>query len=161
MDCKKKALELVASSEPPCNSNGRKKGYMSITEELWEQNSFASLNLSHQNLRDQAARIECSMGNVGDTIQEEANVLGREQNEKYFITGQEGEQQGNDRNNISAMVDNLHKDSSPVDNFPLLNTEAQKTVELARPILASVIPNTGDFSMRAIDTRTKKNQQLV
>ena len=97
LDCKKKALELVASSEPPRNSNSRKKGYMNIMKELWEQNSFASLNLSSQNLRDQAARIECSMGNVSDTIQEEANVLGSEQNEKDFITGQEGEQQGNDR----------------------------------------------------------------
>ena len=59
-------------------------------------------------------------GNVGDTIQEEANVLGSAQNEKDLITGQEGDQ-GNDRNNISALVDNI----------PLLNTEVQKTVELA------------------------------
>ena len=82
-----------------------RKGYVSIMKVLWEQNSFASLNLSHQNLRDQAARIECSMGNVGYTIQEEANVLGSEQNEKNFITGQEGEQ-GNERKKNSAMEDN-------------------------------------------------------
>ena len=40
LDCKKETLELIASSEPPRNSNGRNKGYMSIMKELWEQNSF-------------------------------------------------------------------------------------------------------------------------
>ena len=40
LDCKKETLELIASSEPPRYSNGRKKGYMSIMKELWEQNSF-------------------------------------------------------------------------------------------------------------------------
>ena len=36
-------------------------------------------------------------------------------------------------NNISAMVDNLHKDSSPVDNIPLLNTEVQKNCRVGTP----------------------------
>ena len=42
-----------------------------------------------------------------------------------------------------------------------LNNEVTKIVKAARPILASVIINLGDFNNRLLDTRTRKRQQLV
>ena len=59
LECKRKAIELVQSNVPPRNSTGRMKGYMAVMKELWDESEFANdLNLSSQNLRDQAARIE-------------------------------------------------------------------------------------------------------
>ena len=68
LECKKRAQELASSEEPARNTNGRKKGYMKILKELWDDLGYARLNLTCQNLRDQAARMEKTMGNVTDTI---------------------------------------------------------------------------------------------
>ena len=68
LECKKRAQELASSEEPARNTNGRKKGYMKILKELWDDLGYARLNLTCQNLRDQAARMEKTMGNVRDTI---------------------------------------------------------------------------------------------
>ena len=56
--CKRKPQQPEASNEPPCNLNGRKKGYMKIMKELWDETGYALLNLTEQNLRDQATRLE-------------------------------------------------------------------------------------------------------
>ena len=75
LECKRKAIELVQSNVPPRNSTGRMKGYMSVMKELWDESEFANdLNLSSQNLGDQAARIEKSFGNVRATIREEVKA---------------------------------------------------------------------------------------
>ena len=59
LQCKREAIELVQSSDPPRNSNGMMKGFMAVMKELWDKGEFANdLNLSSQNLRDQAAKIE-------------------------------------------------------------------------------------------------------
>ena len=42
-------------------------------KQLWDNSEFADLNISTQNLRDQAARIEKSHGSAGSTIREESN----------------------------------------------------------------------------------------
>ena len=55
--CKRKTQQLEASNEPPCNLNGRKKGYMKIMKELWDETGYAHLNFTEQNLRDQTARL--------------------------------------------------------------------------------------------------------
>ena len=36
LECKKKAQELVSSENPPCNENGRKRGYIDVMKELWD-----------------------------------------------------------------------------------------------------------------------------
>ena len=56
---------MVQSNDPPRSWTGRMKGYMAVMKELWDKHEFANdLNLSSQNLRDQVARIEKSLGNV-------------------------------------------------------------------------------------------------
>ena len=68
LKCKKEAQMLVASDDPPRNTDGRKKGYMKVMQELWNGKGHAGLNLSCQNLRDKAAHVERTLGNVRDEI---------------------------------------------------------------------------------------------
>ena len=58
LECKKKAQELVSSENPPCNENGRKRGYIDVMKELWDDMGYNNLQLKSQNLRDQASRVE-------------------------------------------------------------------------------------------------------
>ena len=57
LECRERALSLKSSSNPPCYQNGRKKGYMRILKDLWEDLGYENLGLSAQNLRDHAAAI--------------------------------------------------------------------------------------------------------
>ena len=57
LECREKALSLKSSSNPPCYQNGRKKGYMRILKDLWDDVGYVNLGLSAQNLRDHAAAI--------------------------------------------------------------------------------------------------------
>ena len=57
LECKEKAVSLKSSSNPPCYQNGRKKGYMRILKDLWEDFGYENLGLSAQNLHDHAAAI--------------------------------------------------------------------------------------------------------
>ena len=43
-------------------------------KQLWDNSEFADLNISTQNLRDQAARIEKSLESAGSIIREESNT---------------------------------------------------------------------------------------
>ena len=70
LECKKRAKELVGSDTPPCNENGRKKGYIEVMKQLWEDKGYEHLGIRSQNLRDQASRLEkmehSSAGKVKD-----------------------------------------------------------------------------------------------
>ena len=43
LECKKRAQELASSEEPARNTNDRKKGYMKILKELWDDLGYAEL----------------------------------------------------------------------------------------------------------------------
>ena len=58
LECKRKAKALTASQNPPCNRNGRKKGYIEVMNELWKEESYEHLELKSQKLRDQASRFQ-------------------------------------------------------------------------------------------------------
>lgn len=58
LSCKKSAQLLVKSNEPPLAENGRRKGYMLVMKERWDEMGYEHLNLSSQNLRGQAACLE-------------------------------------------------------------------------------------------------------
>ena len=51
LECKRNAK---ASQNPPCNRNGRRKGYIEVMKELWNEKGYEHLELKSQNLRDQA-----------------------------------------------------------------------------------------------------------
>lgn len=42
---------------------------------LWDESEFVDLNISKQNLRDHASKIEKSLGNTGEAIREESNIV--------------------------------------------------------------------------------------
>ena len=67
-ECKKKALTIIRSDQAPRKENGRKKGYMCIMKELWDDSEYGNLQLTEQNLRDQASRLEKTLGNVTEVI---------------------------------------------------------------------------------------------
>ena len=58
LECKRNAEELVTSGNAPFNRNGRRKGYIEVMKELWEEKVYGNLGLKSQNLRDQASRLE-------------------------------------------------------------------------------------------------------
>ena len=58
LECKKKAKEMVSSNNPRYYTNGRKKGYIEVMKDLWEERDYGYLKLMSQNLRDQASRLE-------------------------------------------------------------------------------------------------------
>ena len=52
LQCKRKTIERVQSSDPPRNSTGRMKSFMAEMKELWDEREFANdLKLSSKNLR--------------------------------------------------------------------------------------------------------------
>ena len=74
LECKKKAQELVSSENPPCNENGRKRGYIDVMKELWDDMGYKNLQLKSQNLRDQASRLEKIRNNGTDLSIRERSV---------------------------------------------------------------------------------------
>ena len=58
--------ELVASDSAPLNQNGRKKGYIEVMKQLWEEKGYGHLALEGQNLRDQASRLEKGQEDLAD-----------------------------------------------------------------------------------------------
>ena len=58
LECKRTAKDLISSVDPPRNATGRKKGYIEVMADLWEEKGYGYLGLKSQNLRDQASRLE-------------------------------------------------------------------------------------------------------
>ena len=56
LSCKRQAVAMANSEQPPLEKNGRKKGYIKIIREIWDAKGYGELG--YTNLRDQAARIE-------------------------------------------------------------------------------------------------------
>ena len=48
LECKKKAKGRVPSNNPPYYTNGRKKGYIEVMKDLWEEKGYGHLELKSQ-----------------------------------------------------------------------------------------------------------------
>ena len=81
LDCKKRVQELVKSDNPPLLENGRKMGYMRVMKDLWGEKGYGDLALTSQNLRDQAASLEKTLGNVEDIMSAGIGTIERQGNE--------------------------------------------------------------------------------
>ena len=157
--CKQRAVFLTKSDNPPHNPSGRKKGYMAIMKDLWENMGYLELRLTSQNLRDRAARLEKTLGDVGKTVAE--NVGARENLEEDSAAVF-------NESSVSDVLQNLQA-SSKRENSQYLNINeatnlspvglSEQTMELfnnANQLLALVIERPGDFTNRKVDTRTKR-----
>ena len=49
---------MISSEDPPLSQTGRKKGYIEIMLELWNEKGYERLGLTGQNLKDQASRLQ-------------------------------------------------------------------------------------------------------
>ena len=147
LECKKQAQRLVNSENPPRFDNGRKKGYMGIMKQLWEEKGYGYLELTEQNLRDQAAKLEKTLGNVRQRISENIRTRECERNEEPV----EGFQ------NANTGDQDLHMEESEAvpDERPSLSSEARELLKSATNVYIHIHPCEGDFSNRTIDTRTK------
>ena len=90
---------------------------MAIMKELRDNSEFADLNISTQNLRDQAARTEKSLGNAGSAIREEsntANYLLQTNVDNQETSSEDLEQDNYEFNNDKISPRNLHSTKSQV-----------------------------------------------
>ena len=70
--CTRKALEIVASENPPRKHDSRKRGYIKVMKQLWEESGYQNLGLKAQNLRDQASQLEKLQESSATTTLEES-----------------------------------------------------------------------------------------
>ena len=83
LERKKKALTISRSDQAPRKENGRRKGCMCIMKELWGNRKYANLQLTSQNLRDQASRLQKMLGNVNELNNlGSGNTEGRQQEQR-------------------------------------------------------------------------------
>ena len=140
---------------------------MAIMKELRDNSQFADLNISTQNLRDQAARTEKSLGNAGSTIREEsntANYLLQTNVDNQETSSEDLEQDNYEFNNDTISPRNLHSTKSQVPEENETPTEVKNIFQAAKLVFASVAADPGDFSSRLLDSRTKTrptNQDII
>ena len=97
LQCKRKAKELISSQNPPRNENGKKKGYIEVMKQLWDDEGYGQLGLKSYNLRNQAAKLEKM-----PEYAEESNIVDTSGN----ATGETNTESRQDTVNISNMEEN-------------------------------------------------------
>ena len=133
-------MELTNSENPLRLDSGRKKGYMYVMKELWDDLGYGELGLTAQNLHDQAARMEKSLGSVKGMMDRQ---IGRG-NDTRIENKEESKTENNlcngDRSQEVVEGNDLHTASDCV-----LNKTESMLLDSANCILLSVSDNTGDF----------------
>lgn len=86
LQCKKKPKEQTSSQNPPCNRNGRRKGYIEVAKELWDEKGYARLELKSRNLRDQASRLEKLQGCVMDGYGGDARAVNADEGQQRTLS---------------------------------------------------------------------------
>ena len=87
LDCKRRAMEMISSGNPPRNENGRKRGYIEVMKRLWDKMGYKNLGIKAQNLRDQDARLEGMQESSEDTTSQDSratNDLGNSRQKLQF-----------------------------------------------------------------------------
>ncbi|KAK2549053.1 hypothetical protein P5673_030549 [Acropora cervicornis] len=136
---------------------------MSLMKDMWDELGFGHLALSSQNLRDKAAALERTVGNVSRDIVRNVgradgtrSERGNEENTE-IVAVESSDQKANElRRRKSA---NLHTESTqdPVEEIGnTLTTPEKELFERSSQLFASVNASEDDYSNRAIDTRIKQ-----
>lgn len=170
--CKREAVAMTKSEQPPLERNGRKKGYIKIMRELWDAKGYGDFGFSNQNLRDQASRIESQpRKSLGECSQ---NVTGDER------TGSNAEST-NGADNISRNAQAAGIDSGSfnaeivnIDSYNIQDaksgryansTQATPTIDLHMTCNGSEIPGETEQTERKednarVDNADKNNANL-
>ena len=132
---------------------------MQVMNELWEEIGYKNLALTNQNLQDQAARLENTLGNVAETLSRRVGTRENQTRQENLeidesTTPSSNSQEEADQNlHTSLNAQRESETASPVGTPSVLNEDARG---LLAQILVSINSNPGDFTNRKIDTRTKK-----
>ena len=140
---------------------------MRIMRELWEEKGYGYLNLSEQNLRDQAAKLEKTLGDVGQKISKSIGTSERKRKDESVECFQNVNTEDQDFHSIAVPDEqcfqnanirdqNLHNRAVPDEQLDTLTSEARELLESSAHIYTEIHPCEGDFSNRTIDTRTKE-----
>ena len=125
LECKKNAQELVSSENPPCNENGRKRGYIGVMKDLWDDMGYKKLQLKSQNLRDKASRLEKIRNNGTDLSIRERSVenLGNitftsEYSSQEHIENESQNNQNRESGNANSPIRGLNLHSAEPQQIP-------------------------------------------
>ena len=86
LECKRKAKEMITSQTPPCNVNGRKKGYIEVMKDLWNERGYGHLEFKSQNLRDQVSRLEKMQERAVDSSTTDIRAIDIDERDRADIT---------------------------------------------------------------------------
>ncbi|CAB3982253.1 Hypothetical predicted protein [Paramuricea clavata] len=112
LQCKRKAKELISSQNPPRNENGKKKGYIEVMKQLWDDKGYGQLGLKSYNLRNQAAKLEKM-----PEYAEESNIVDTSGN----AIGETNTESRQDTVNISNMEENYEGENQNTSEQPSQN----------------------------------------
>ena len=148
---------LECKTKAPHSSNGRKQGYMKIMKDLWEKKGYADLGFTSHHLRDQAANLQKSVGNVRDFI---LVSVGSRENQNVSSSGEMNFNcvanfQDANSNNIANLY-TAERVLIPDEQVNTLNEETHALVDRAALVLAQVNMQEGEFVNPEINTRIKE-----
>ena len=126
---RKKRRSFFSSENPPCNKNGRKRGYIDVMKELWDDMGNKNLQLNRQNLRDQASRLEKIRNNGTDLSIRERSVedLGNITSTSEYSSQENIENESQNNQNRESGNSN-----SPTRGLDLHSAEPQQIPEESR-----------------------------
>ena len=136
---------------------------MAILKHLWDDSEFADLNISTQNLRDQAARIEKLLGSAGATIREESNTandLLQPNVDNQEMSSEDLERDNYDFNNDTISPRNLHSTSAQVPEENETPAEVKNIFQAAKLVFASVAGTQGISVIAFLTVEQRKDQQI-
>ena len=157
LDCKKRAQELVKSDNPPLLENGRKMGYMRVMKDLWEEKGYGDLALTSQNLRDQAARLEKTLGNVEDIMSAGIGTIERQGNEGKRADDNISVPLNDNSRVLQEDLDlHIEEGTSPEGSASPISQEACVLLESSIIILGQINTHQVEYHNREFDTRIKE-----
>ena len=127
---------------------------MKIMKELWDELGYQGHDFTCQNLRDQAARQEKSLGNVGETICERVGTRRPPpENEREICDMLDNSSQSLQTQTFENANEPELQHSVPQES---LCQETKLLLDSAIKIFDSIKSEPGEFMNRDIDTRTKE-----
>ena len=158
-DCRSKAFELKNGANPPLDANGKKKKYVDILLELWNEKGYEHLRLSKDNLRVRANQLNVQ------------NLASKSQIRQKVISQQNQQEEGNEEilPNMHEEAESLETDEfeyAEIDFTPKERETAKKIEDEATNIMGKISIHVGDFTNRIWNTRTKivpsqRNLQII
>ena len=176
LSCKRQAVAMTNSEQPPLEKNGRKKGYIKIVRVIWDAKGYGELGYTNQNLRNQAARIEEKSLDGNSQRREEERMDSNSECQAIAATmSQENSKDGNYSDvsiSISqaeySMSQNAKNANSQETSFPDLHTiyskawftlateaEAETEAETKGSLRSSVNHENGDGSTSGSSTEAE------